>query len=433
MIKETVTHVEIYPGKAKNRKRTSRENSEDFDNNRIFAMVKSDVQDTLREVDKQHRQGNYDLVQKEKKSIELRKDGHNALLPAEGGVSTGKSSAQYLDKSPGFVKRVRERKMKPISNEGQHIDLTSICDGSSKQIAEKNEKFEDELEQEVEGSFVYGEKTPKVSVTRNKSERKHSSFDVDATKHVLAIVNKDDNFLESSHPSPERARVPYSRRKLLILDVNGLLADIVSPPPKECKAEINIASRAIFKRPFCCDFLKFCFERFDVGIWSSRTKKIIDRVVDYLLGDMKHKLLFCWDLSHCTETCFRTLENRHKPLVFKELRKIWENNDPNLLWKKGDFNESNSLLLDDSPYKALLNPMHTAIFPCSYNFRDRSDNSLGPGGDLRVYLEGLAAAENVQKHVEHHPFGQSAINQTSPSWGFYLRVISSRSSVSTRR
>lgn len=63
------------------------------------------------------------------------------------------------------------------------------------------------------------------------------------------------------------------------------------------------------------------------------------------------------DMSHSTQTGYNTLENIYKPLVFKELRKIWENDDPSLPWKNGDYNESNTLLLDDSPYKALLNPV----------------------------------------------------------------------------
>lgn len=67
------------------------------------------------------------------------------------------------------------------------------------------------------------------------------------------------------------------------------------------------------------------------------------------------------DLSHCTATGFRTLENRHKTLVFKELRRIWEKQDPNLPWEKGAYNESNTLLLDDSPYKALLNPVSSIL------------------------------------------------------------------------
>lgn len=49
----------------------------------------------------------------------------------------------------------------------------------------------------------------------------------------------------------------------------------------------------------------------------------------------------------------------------------------------------------------------------------------GAGGDLRVYLEELAAADNVQEFVEHHPFGQRAISQRSPNWGFFLKAIRS--------
>ncbi|CAK9185996.1 unnamed protein product [Ilex paraguariensis] len=138
------------------------------------------------------------------------------------------------------------------------------------------------------------------------------------------------------------------------------------------------------------------------------------------------------DSSHCTESGSNTLENSYKPLVFKELRKLWETHDTNLPWKNGDYNESNTLLLDDSPYKALLNPKHTAIFPSSYSFEERSDNSLGPGGDLQVYLEGLATTENIPKYVEQHPFGERAIDERSPDWNFYSNVLHNHSFVPSR-
>lgn len=47
----------------------------------------------------------------------------------------------------------------------------------------------------------------------------------------------------------------------------------------------------------------------------------------------------------------------------------------------------------------------------------------GPGGDLRVYLDGLAASENVQNYVEQHPFGQRPIGEQDLSWEFYCRVL----------
>lgn len=74
------------------------------------------------------------------------------------------------------------------------------------------------------------------------------------------------------------------------------------------------------------------------------------------------------DLRYCTATRFYTLENRHKQLVFKESRTVWEKNDLDLPWKKGDYDESNTLLLDDSPYKALLNPVSLLSILYSFSF-----------------------------------------------------------------
>ncbi|CAH9139234.1 unnamed protein product [Cuscuta epithymum] len=147
-----------------------------------------------------------------------------------------------------------------------------------------------------------------------------------------------------------------SRKKLLILDVNGLLAAV------DRLTSAGRVSYSVTKRPFCDDFLHFCFERFDVAIWSSRIKKNLDPIVDDMFGDLKGKLVFCWDMSYCTRTKFKTLEDKYKPIVFKELWKVRDSGFPNQPWPKGYYNESNTLLLDDSPYKALLNPVEAVIF-----------------------------------------------------------------------
>ncbi|KAF9613648.1 hypothetical protein IFM89_009474 [Coptis chinensis] len=165
--------------------------------------------------------------------------------------------------------------------------------------------------------------------------------------------------------------------------------------------------------------MKFCFQRFTVGVWSSRTKQNLDGVLNIAIGDMKSQLLFCWDQSHCSTTGFYTVENNVKPLMLKELVKLWDKNDPNFPWEKREYNESNSLLIDDSPYKALLNPTHTAIFPTPYDICNKNDNSLGHGGDFRMYLEGLPTSENVQKYIQQHHFEQPAITKSHPCWQHY--------------
>ncbi|KAA3475525.1 putative C-terminal domain small phosphatase [Gossypium australe] len=230
---------------------------------------------------------------------------------------------------------------------------------------------------------------------------------------------------ETSDVSLTIVRTPVSqlRKKLLVLDVNGLLADIIYRPPKNYKADAHIAGRAKKQTIDCLFFLWLNIDILPLIAGSIMFhRRNLERVVDFLMGDMKQKLLFCWDSSHCTTTQFKSPGHRYKPLVFKELRKLWRKSDPNLPWEKGYYNESNTLLIDDSPYKALLNPLDTAIFPHPFKF-DMDDDSLGVGGELRVYLERLALAENIQKFLELNPFGQIAITERSHDWGFYSQVI----------
>lgn len=142
------------------------------------------------------------------------------------------------------------------------------------------------------------------------------------------------------------------------------------------------------------------------------------------MRDFKPLLQFCWDMSKCTFTGHKTLENIHKPLVLKELRKLWNKEEPDLPWEQGYYSPSNTLLVDDSPYKALRNPPYTAIFPQPYSYLNSNDNSLGPGGDLRVYLENLTVAEDVECYVRNNPFGQPFITQSDPHWSFYAQIAS---------
>jgi hypothetical protein len=50
--------------------------------------------------------------------------------------------------------------------------------------------------------------------------------------------------------------------------------------------------------------------------------------------------------------------------------------------------------------------------------------NAGPGGDLRVYLENLTVAEDVECYVRNNPFGQPFITQSDPHWSFYAQIAS---------
>ncbi|EPS62427.1 hypothetical protein M569_12362 [Genlisea aurea] len=257
----------------------------------------------------------------------------------------------------------------------------------------------------------------RLKITETSSTADASEHKSNGAAGEIHESDSDRNAEEDTDLQPEETRNASStdEKKLLVLDLNGLLIDISSYVPYDYDPDEIINRKAVFKRPHCDDFLKFCFEKFNVGIWSSRTKRNVEPILDYLLGNDKQKLAFIWDHSHCVDSGFSSLERRNKPLLVKKLKRLWESG--------GEFNETNTLLLDDTPHKALTNPEYNAIFPVSYRFTDVADNSLGAEGDLRVYLEGVAVAGNVQEYVKEHPFGQRPITENNLSWGFYRKVI----------
>ena len=217
-------------------------------------------------------------------------------------------------------------------------------------------------------------------------------------------------------------------KKLLVLDVNGLLvarykrSDKVKPPLNVVEHGV-VAKTHIYKRPFCDAFLQFCFENFHVGIWSSMVESNVHKVLDYIYRSatrkhqfvfMNHQFAFVMHQGDCTNTGIINPENRQQPLFLKDLRNVWARFQP------GEFNEKNTLLIDDAPNKALHNPPHTAIFPEAYMYDETDTFLMGP---LQKFLVQLIGAPDVQEFVKSHPIGVPAINPGSLHWEVYRKVV----------
>ncbi|XP_058736471.1 uncharacterized protein LOC131608905 isoform X2 [Vicia villosa] len=303
------------------------------------------------------------------------------------------------------------------------------------QIESVSDSFDFQISQQRDTGMDNNNPSPKSdkSLKRKRKSSKKKKKEATAQENNVLNCNVVCELEKSAANRPKDLPIPSigksvgcSKKKLLILDLNGILADVVAHPfPKKIKRDAMIGKKALFKRPFCASFLNFCFEKFDVAVWSSRMEKNVNSIVNHLMGNKRQRLIFCWYISQCTNTNIKTLGDKRKPIVFKDLSRVWDKYDPNLPWEKGYYNESNTLLLDDSPYKGLLNPPYNSIYPPSFSCRQLNDKSLAVGGDLRKYLERLAEAENVPKFVEQNPFGQKQISETSESWSFYCDVLQS--------
>jgi len=92
-----------------------------------------------------------------------------------------------------------------------------------------------------QGNTVSTESTVVVAKGKNNEEL---SSPADEDKTVSAPVINEDLSAEISNISvPETPFRPLKKR-LIVLDINGLLADVVSPPPKDSVADKTIARRA---------------------------------------------------------------------------------------------------------------------------------------------------------------------------------------------
>ncbi|KAF8046887.1 hypothetical protein N665_3356s0002 [Sinapis alba] len=270
--------------------------------------------------------------------------------------------------------------------------------------------------EDLKAELAKSKSTATEKVIPSTSEIANETMDISTSDVEQSFVCPDKSKTNSIIPQKKRtakAKTSTSdsldedkfetRKEILVRDS---IQDNVSVSRKKL-----LCRKTMIRRPFCKDFLRFCFEKFEVGIWSSRRKANVEDICTHLLEDFKGKLLFCWDMDKCTKTEASCLDNKNKKVVFKDL---------SLIWKKGDYSKSNTVLLDDSPYKALLNPI--TIFPYTYNHGNENDTSLGDDGDLRLYLKKLVEAENVQEFIQKNLFGQEAIKEGNKDWQFYKEI-----------
>ncbi|XP_073273371.1 uncharacterized FCP1 homology domain-containing protein C1271.03c-like [Primulina huaijiensis] len=166
------------------------------------------------------------------------------------------------------------------------------------------------------------------------------------------------------------------KKKLLVLCLGGLLVHRVHVKDKasvrELRPDVVHGKFLVFKRPFCTEFLKFCFERFEVGIWSSARDHNIEVVLSNITGGTRSKFLFVWSQEECTDSGFYCMNKRVKPLFLKNLKNLWEKK----YITRGQYSSSNTLLIDDEPHTCLLNPPDTAIFLDPFKISGTTDAVL---------------------------------------------------------
>jgi len=185
-------------------------------------------------------------------------------------------------------------------------------------------------------------------------------------------------------------------------DEAGTVDDNDAMKANEVVEDARVGSFYVYERPHMREFIEWAHERFEVAIWSSATERNTKKLVEHVWGANLHKVAFIWGQERCSNIGVAPSSSQNRPMFLKELQHVWK-----LKKKTGlsRFNVSNTLLIDDSPYKAIRNPEFTAIHPRGFSVEDiEHDDVLGENGALRKYLERVSAAPSVPEFVRANPW-----------------------------
>ncbi|KAI8387380.1 HAD-like domain-containing protein [Blakeslea trispora] len=180
-----------------------------------------------------------------------------------------------------------------------------------------------------------------------------------------------------------------SKQQLLILDLNGTLVS-------------RVGKRSMYARPYSQEFLNYVFDNFNVMLWSSARPHSVRNMSRLFTTHIK-KLVAVWDRESFGLSKY---DYNRKCLTIKDLDKVWDYFD-------GQYDATNTILIDDSPEKAQLQP-YNCVHP--HEFEHTSDSFVSSGESellqLIEYLKILRTQSNVSNYIKNHPYNYQ-IDDTS--------------------
>eukprot|EP01004_Peranema_trichophorum_P004247 NODE_3183_length_1406_cov_11.389712_g2767_i0.p1 GENE.NODE_3183_length_1406_cov_11.389712_g2767_i0~~NODE_3183_length_1406_cov_11.389712_g2767_i0.p1 ORF type:complete len:347 (-),score=52.94 NODE_3183_length_1406_cov_11.389712_g2767_i0:121-1161(-) len=223
----------------------------------------------------------------------------------------------------------------------------------------------------------------------------------------------------------ETIRFSSSRPLLIVLDIDSLLVDrhhcrkIHRFLEEHPEAEHTESREFVYRRrPHLDEFISYLRahkDDFKLMTWSSAKRQNASQIA-YVVFD-EEELLTCWGREDCEHYYYETINDIqaarskatpgediagiHYALTRKNLSRIWESQS------LGNWNERNTLLIDDDPRKASNQP-ENAIHPPPYSAKhfislEEYDNDTGLL-DIIKYLEGIKSSHDVREYVKEHPF-----------------------------
>lgn len=206
------------------------------------------------------------------------------------------------------------------------------------------------------------------------------------------VLRPSQQYLDNVKETSVTLKEP--KNQLLILDLNGTL---VSRAPR---------NTTMYVRPYSNLFFDYIFQNFTVMVWSSAQPHSVDFMCR-MFGSYKSKISAIWDR---TSFGLNSHQFRNKVTTIKDLEKVWQHFGSEV------FNATNTILLDDSPNKTVLQPFNV-IHPIEFEHHSTAFSSNGDSELIQIldYLKIIRYQSNVANYIKSHPY-ESILNNEHNSY-----------------
>jgi len=206
---------------------------------------------------------------------------------------------------------------------------------------------------------------------------------------VFSKLSDDEE--SSDEKSSDEKELP-----LLILDLNKVLAfrnfiydDKMILDEDDRETATVLGNHYGWRRPHLEYFLEYVFDHFEVAVWSSANSKNVDLMCDLIFAERKDELLFVWDQTYCEKIKPHPNPNESKPFLFrKDLVRVWNT--------FREYDETNTIVLDDCPYKMTDNPALNVIFPKPWSYLKEESSA-----DTYLRFEAIVELEHRRVFLEN--------------------------------
>ncbi|QIX02154.1 hypothetical protein AMS68_007671 [Peltaster fructicola] len=216
--------------------------------------------------------------------------------------------------------------------------------------------------------------------TRSMGDRQHT----DAKRHVRPQPSPTEAYMALANETSQRLDKP--RRLLIILDLNGTLG---------CKSKTG---GSFVHRMDVAKFLRYTVTNHIVMIWSSAQAHNVQKRCANLFGEVGLPMpAIIWDRSHFKLSAEHFEANVQ---LYKELWRVWEDPQVQAAAKDSVFDQTNTILIDDTALKAAGQPFN--LLEVDELVRDKVE--FGELGQVVAYLEQAKYQSNVSAYMKVNRF-----------------------------